>query len=175
MVLSQIRVVFVGLPSTPELSLAQSLRALPDTPIGLRTAAADVYPVRTRETYFRELQGQLRALLDELGSFLAAGVLTDELEAVDRLLRGHPFMILVRDVLVGDIWLKGSRVPAEQRAELLDQLESVLPARPYDGPVTTNEAEQYPVRRVPYSSSPVPVADPPTGTVPLPQRPTHRA
>lgn len=134
MVLWQIREVFVGLTSTPELSLAQSLRALPDTPVDLRTAAADVYPVRTRQTHLRELQEQLRALLDELGSFLAAGALTDELEAVDRLLRGHPLMILSRDVLVGDVPLKGSKVAAEQAAELLDQLETALPARPYDGP-----------------------------------------
>ncbi len=132
-VLSQIRVVFAALPTTSEVRLAQSLRALPDTPIDLRTAPADVYPERTRQTYLRELQGQLQALLDELSSFLAAGVLTDELEAVDRLLRGHPFMILIRDVLVSDIWLKTSTVPAEQAAELLDQLESVLRTRLDDG------------------------------------------
>lgn len=137
--IAQIRVVFVGLPSSSEsgLHLAQALRALPDTVVDLRTALADVYPPRARQIYLRELHEQLRALLDVLGSFLAAGVLTDELEAVDRLLRGHSFLILVRDVLIGDMWLKGSKVAAEQAADLVDKLDSLAPPRPYDGPDNT--------------------------------------
>lgn len=124
----------MSLPPAPDARLAAALRALPDAPVDLRTACADVYPPRSRQTYLRQLQEQLRALLDELGSFLAAGVLPDHLEAVDRLLRSHAFMILVRDVLVGDDWLRGSKTAADQAADLVDQLEWLLPSRPYDGP-----------------------------------------
>jgi len=122
-----VRVVFDDLAALEDSALPEGLRALPDRPIDLRTSLARVYPPRTRQVYLREVQMRLQVLLDELISFTAAGILPDELEQVDQLLKSAPFMLLVRDVLSGDVWLKSNRVSAEQAADLLEKLEALVP------------------------------------------------
>jgi hypothetical protein len=92
------------------------------------TGPADILPPRTRHQYAIERFARLRNELESVPALQAAGVLSEELDVVDQALRGGPFIVFLRDPLPMSARFTPRTLLASQAAEVLERIQSVMPA-----------------------------------------------
>lgn len=103
------------------------LRNVPDRPDNFESPA-NVYPPRSRQRHLSQLLTQLDELVTDLAALTAAGVLSAEVNELDRRIRGSAFISMVRSFVVEPSSRSRHPVVTDAAAELLEQVQLILPA-----------------------------------------------